>query len=113
MIALISRKESIKKWVPYFGLNSRVNDPAFLFLELASGFPVFSGRTSTPPGDTARAVRIIERVLVNQFTAPGQPWDGTYRRAPEEADPPAAALRFGSTTTPTGASSSAPPLRSS
>ena len=42
------------------------------------------------PGDTARAVRIIERVLANQFAAPGWPWDGTYRRAPEEADPPAA-----------------------
>ena len=26
-------------------------------------------------------MRIIERVLVNQFTAPGRPWDGTYRRA--------------------------------
>ena len=48
MIALISRKESIKKWVPYFGLNSRVNDPAFLFLELASGFPV--SRAELAPG---------------------------------------------------------------
>ena len=45
------------------------------------------------PGDTARAVRIIERVLANQFTAPGRPWDGTYRRAPEEADPPAAGAK--------------------
>lgn len=39
--------------------------------------------------DQARAVRIIENVLAQQFDAPGQPWNGTYRRAPEEADPPA------------------------
>lgn len=39
------------------------------------------------PGDEARAVRIIERVLDSQFDAPGQPWDGTYLRAPEEPVP--------------------------
>ena len=40
-------------------------------------------------GDTIRAVRILERGWGTKFIAPGRPWDGTYRRAPEEADPPA------------------------
>ncbi len=39
------------------------------------------------PGDEARAVRIVERVLAFQFAAPGRPWDGTFRRAPEEPPP--------------------------
>lgn len=41
------------------------------------------------PGDAARAARILDTVLRHQFEAPGRPWDGTYRRAPEESDPPA------------------------
>lgn len=41
------------------------------------------------PGDESRAIRIIEQVLAAQFDAPGLPWDGSYRRSPEEADPPA------------------------
>lgn len=39
------------------------------------------------PGDAARAQRVLERVLAEQFAAPGQPWDGTFRRAPEEPPP--------------------------
>lgn len=38
-------------------------------------------------GDRARAIRIIENVLAAQFAAPGQRWDGTYGRAPEEPPP--------------------------
>lgn len=38
-------------------------------------------------GDEARACRIIEQVLALQLDAPGLPWDGTFRRAPEEAAP--------------------------
>jgi hypothetical protein len=41
------------------------------------------------PGDAARAFRVLDQVLAQQFNAPGTPWDGTFRRAPEEADPPA------------------------
>lgn len=40
-------------------------------------------------GDAARAARIIDRVLAHQFDAPGQRWDGSFRRAPEEPMPPA------------------------
>jgi hypothetical protein len=39
------------------------------------------------PGDEARAVRIIERVLAYQLTAPGQRWDGTFRRFLDEPAP--------------------------
>ncbi len=43
--------------------------------------------TRNGPGDEARAIRIVEHILDAQFDAPGQPWDGTYRRAPEEPVP--------------------------
>ena len=39
-------------------------------------------------GDADRAARALEQVLANQFLAPDTPFDGTFRRAPEEADPP-------------------------
>jgi hypothetical protein len=37
-------------------------------------------------GDDARALALIRRVLSFQYSASGQPWDGTFRRAPEEAE---------------------------
>ncbi len=43
------------------------------------------------PGDDARAVRILRQIIASQYTAPGQPWDGTFRRAPEEPTPSAGA----------------------
>lgn len=39
------------------------------------------------PGDEARAVRIVETVLAHQIDAPGQRWDGTFRRFPDEPVP--------------------------
>jgi hypothetical protein len=35
-------------------------------------------------GDKVRALEIIERVLALQLDAPGEPWDGTFARTPEE-----------------------------
>jgi hypothetical protein len=43
-------------------------------------------------GDTARAVRVIDQVLNNQFDAPGRIFHGTFLRAPEEPYPPADAV---------------------
>ena len=40
------------------------------------------------PGDEARAVRALAALLDNQFDAPGTPFHGTWRRAPQEPDPP-------------------------
>lgn len=40
-------------------------------------------------GDTARAIRILDVALTCQFDAPGQPYHGTFFRAPEEPYPPA------------------------
>jgi hypothetical protein len=38
--------------------------------------------------DQARAERALRTVLANQFDLPDAPFDGTFRRAPEEPDPP-------------------------
>lgn len=43
------------------------------------------------PGDRARAIRIVETVLTYQVAAPGQRWDGTFRRFPDEPVPGAGA----------------------
>jgi hypothetical protein len=39
------------------------------------------------PGDRARALRVIDLVLGQQIRDPGQPWDGTFYRSPEEPQP--------------------------
>ena len=44
------------------------------------------------PDDRARAVRVLETVLNNQFDAPGRIFHGTFLRAPEEPYPPADAV---------------------
>ena len=44
------------------------------------------------PADHARALRIIDEILTRQFSAPGQPWDGTFQRSPEEPAPEAGAV---------------------
>jgi hypothetical protein len=40
------------------------------------------------PGDRQQAAEILDAVLKQQYLAPGKPWYGTFRRAPEEKDPP-------------------------
>ncbi len=45
-------------------------------------------------GDTARAERTLRAVLTNQFPMDGTPFEGSFRRAPEEADPPDDARRW-------------------
>lgn len=39
------------------------------------------------PGDRARAAKVLDAVLAEQFHAPGKRWDGTFRRTPNEPDP--------------------------
>jgi hypothetical protein len=39
------------------------------------------------PGDRARAVRALDTILGQQIDDPGQPWDGTFFRSPEEPQP--------------------------
>lgn len=41
-------------------------------------------------GDVARAIDAIDAVLTHQFDTPGAPHHGTWRRRPDEPDPPAA-----------------------
>lgn len=38
-------------------------------------------------GDRARAARVLDAVLKQQFHTPGKTWDGTFRRTPNEPDP--------------------------
>ncbi len=40
------------------------------------------------PGDRDRAARLLDSVLKQQIMAPGQPWDGTFYRKPEQAHLP-------------------------
>lgn len=40
-------------------------------------------------GDRRRAAEILDAVLKEQYVEPGKPWYGTFRRAPEEPNPPA------------------------
>lgn len=43
-------------------------------------------------GDLSRAARLVDSVLNEQWHAPGCAWHGSFRRAPEEPDPPADAV---------------------
>ena len=43
--------------------------------------------TRNAPGDKERAIHIINLVLSYQLRAPGEPWDGTFRRSPEDPTP--------------------------
>lgn len=38
-------------------------------------------------GDRARAVEILRVVLKQQYHEPGKPWDGTFKRSPNEPEP--------------------------
>ena len=38
-------------------------------------------------GDRARAAEILRTVLKAQYHEPGKPWDGTFRRSPDEPEP--------------------------
>jgi hypothetical protein len=45
-------------------------------------------------GDRKQAAEILDAVLKQQFLAPDKPWYGTFRRAPEEQDPPPNAVMW-------------------
>ncbi len=45
-------------------------------------------------GDRKRAADILDAVLKQQYLAPDKPWYGTFRRAPEEQEPPPDAVMW-------------------
>jgi hypothetical protein len=45
-------------------------------------------------GDRERAVQAVEAVLTHQYEAPGRPYHGSWRRTPEEPEPPADAVEW-------------------
>lgn len=45
-------------------------------------------------GDRERAIEILNAVLEQQYDEPGKPWDGTFRRSPQEPEPPANAVMW-------------------
>jgi hypothetical protein len=46
------------------------------------------------PGDRDRAAQTLRAVLKQQFNDPAKPWDGTFRRSPEEPDPGTGAVMW-------------------
>ncbi|TVY07062.1 hypothetical protein [Paenibacillus cremeus] len=44
------------------------------------------------PGDVARACDIIERIIDNQYDLPDEIYHGTFKRAPQEPNPPCGSL---------------------
>jgi hypothetical protein len=46
------------------------------------------------PGDRDRAAQILRIVLKEQYNEPGKPWDGTFRRTPEEPEPDSNAVMW-------------------
>ena len=46
-------------------------------------------------GDRQRAAQILDTVLNAQYREPGKPWDGTFRRAPNEPEPGTSAVMWG------------------
>ncbi len=46
------------------------------------------------PGDRARAAEGLNAVLQQQYDEPGKPWNGTFRRSPEEPEPGASAVMW-------------------
>lgn len=45
-------------------------------------------------GDQARALETLDAVLAQQYNEPGKPWDGTFRRTPQEPEPPENAVMW-------------------
>jgi hypothetical protein len=46
------------------------------------------------PGDRDRAAQTLRAVLKQQLNDPAKPWDGTFRRSPEEPDPGTGAVMW-------------------
>ena len=46
------------------------------------------------PGDRGRAAGILRAVLKQQYNEPDKPWDGTFRRSPEEPEPGSSAVMW-------------------
>jgi hypothetical protein len=78
-------------WDEAFGLlhdsgDTKANGPAHTVR--GSVWYAFGLLMRDGPGDTERAVRVIDTVLNYQFVAPDRAFHGTFYRAPEEPYPP-------------------------
>ena len=86
-------------WDPQVKL---VRVPPFVVFSTPRRQPYFTVRESAwyaaglllrdQPGDRDRAAEILRTVLKQQYREPGKPWDGTFRRTPQEPQPGANAL---------------------
>ena len=93
-IFLTSMEWGDKAWDPQTKL---CRAPADAMHGLASSHPYFMERESTwyalglllrdGQGDRDRASEILRTVLKAQYIEPGKPWDGTFRRSPNEPEP--------------------------
>ena len=90
-----------KHWDPQTQLCRAPESPASAELHVRTYFMV---RESTwyavglllrdQPGDRERAAQIMRVALKQQYHDPGKPWDGTFRRSPNEPEPGANAVRW-------------------
>ena len=60
----------------------------------ALGLVLESRHLGKPHARMERAEKIVSSVLANQFNAPGRIWHVTFKRAPEEVDPPEKPFRI-------------------
>ena len=83
MSALFDETESLL-WSPqYRGKRHNVRESIWYALGLFG-----QSYLTEDESELDRAVKLIEAVLDNQWDAPGKIWHGTFKRAPEESDPP-------------------------
>jgi hypothetical protein len=60
----------------------------------ASGWYALGLLLRNGKGDQDRAIHILNAMLAMQYDEPGKPWDGTFRRTPDEPEPPANAVMW-------------------
>ena len=97
----ISMKWGDQYWDPQ---SKFIGLPASASSAVPAAHPHFLVRDSTwyaaglllrdQPGDRERAADILRAALKQQYREPGKPWDGTFRRTPQEPEPGANAVMW-------------------
>ena len=81
-------------WNPGEEADPRHPQPADHHLVRESGWYALGLLIRDNEHDLERAIRALDVILTHQFDEPGQPYHGTFLRAPEEPRPPAEPLEW-------------------